>query len=453
VVQARRVAAPRARPSNVTLLGDALERPDAVAAWSVRLFLPLASISIQLSSAALVPLIAVAAFTGFVVLREAPPVRLSVLLSLPLVALAAFAEVDWVIGGYQRPIVVGCCAIWIIVCARASGMGSLTLVRALLDSAALYLLASIALHWLGFPRHSPRIASPASTIGGGARVQFPLDAGLTTPPAVAAVYLTGLAMDIRRPRSRTVLGWTAIAVLSTLYVLVEANGRAAIVATVLALYLGLLAPTFLAVANKVLVPLLIATPFWWLAIQSRVARPMDRIGGAIPLLKRHSALPLDTFEGRTYVWRAIYDHISSLPAGHLLFGWGPDGQLTSHISRFYQQYFLYTSQPATAPAQSTILQQLLDAGVIGAVVLLIVATLTAWRLGRRRLLPDAADRRALAIGTVVLFALAATASVDATLAPATPRGPFWIFAVLAGFFLATPQSKDSEAAGRGIDQA
>jgi hypothetical protein len=432
VVETSRVTSPRVRSSTVARL---LASPETLVLWSTRAFLPVAVVALNMTPAALVPLVVVSAVPAVAVVKRGTPSPLTAPLSLlELGALGVFAEADWALAGYRRPIIVGCCTVWLLLAAAASRVTVLDFVRALLDSIAIYLVANVLLYVVGVRalNASGRVTS-SSSLGGGGRVQFPLDASLSVPPAMAAAYLTALAADLRRRRSR--LGWvtTAVAIVSAVAILAGADSRTSIAVALAGLVLVAFASSKLARANVVLVPLLLLLPVWWVRVEGKIAPAINWIGNNAPGASRHSRYPLETLEGRTYVWRAIFNHLSSLSPRHLVYGYGSDGQVTSHISGYYAQYFRFLAAPGSASAQSTLVQQLLDAGVIGASLLLLVAGLGAWRFGRARFSADTSRRRAGALGTALLFSLAATAAIDRLLVPGTLQAPFLVFALLVGF--------------------
>lgn len=311
--------------------------------------------------------------------------------------------------------------------------------EAILDSAGLYLIASVTAYYL-FSISSPgmdlrfgvQYASTYSFIGPSERVTFPFDIGYTTGAAVAATYLAGYLATIRIAFTPKDL-FRTVAALGAIIVLVASNGR---VATGVALLIGFSAyflPQILTRYARALALTCLLVPFWWPLLVAPLDTPIQVLARSAPYFDRGSATGITSIEGRAPTWEAVLRLAPSLPWQHQLVGYGARGQIRSGAAEDYAYLWDgFVRDSTTISPHNTVLQQYLDGGVIGVGLLLIVVMLALTRLRKAGIEARGTIKRLLISGQIAMFSvLLVTGSVESSLAPGTRAGPFWLFLLIS----------------------
>jgi O-antigen ligase len=117
-----------------------------------------------------------------------------------------------------------------------------------------------------------------------------------------------------------------------------------------------------------------------------------------------------TATGRSFIWRAIYDHLGK-PHFADLFGYGYYGQITSGVSYQYAFLFRYQPIPESASAHNMLLQTILDSGYVGAVVTVALLSVGIWTVSQRYTETLSSWDLATVIGLLVLVLLGTTETV------------------------------------------
>jgi O-antigen ligase len=260
----------------------------------------------------------------------------------------------------------------------------------------------------------------------GTRVTFPLSSGITTPPALAAVYLAGLAAHrrgFRGSRGLFQLGAAATAVI----VLLASNGRAAVAVTLAVVAAALWArPAMVRLAPWVCV-FALCMP---LVVQTISSSAAPVLSAVVPFFDRGVAgSEANTFGGRTPIWKTAIRVYSQEPPLRKVIGYGAAGHITSGAAPRYVRYLRgFLRHPDQGHPHSTALQVLFDSGALGLGALLLLVFRTLRRL---TVLPNGNEHpgsgAARAACVAMLLASACTASTDPLLAPGPSLETFWVF--------------------------
>jgi hypothetical protein len=261
------------------------------------------------------------------------------------------------------------------------------------------------------------------------RIAFPFSSSINEIPYLAAAVLVAVVAMIsirRRPRWYQWLGAAA-----AVFVLLAANNRSSIGFAVFlgsALLLASRATRFVApyvVGTALLAPFLVglANPLIIL-IFSKLPENFIARGGS-------SANTPESFEGRQLVWAGMSrfwtdglpDHLPA--ASSLFFGFGADGHVKSGAYLLIPRSgSLFLLDRSYLHAHNSILQGLLDVGLIGATMLWAVAVLIVYRYGR--------DADLLPIfGVAVMVAMAGV--FEPMLDPGFSFVPVYVLLYLASF--------------------
>lgn len=265
---------------------------------------------------------------------------------------------------------------------------------ALIAALPLYVLANILLDLAGVRSQTGTVgggSSPAqllSFIGlSGLRTGFPLGgasansfgpiAGTTLAVCLAAALSSSLPTG--RPRVgvwRRAAAWVG-ALLAT-YALLRADSRAA-------LFFGLLAAAAVLILGRrrrwlaVLALLVPVSSLIVVVIASAVGEASWAEG-----FTRVQGGSVATASERTLVWQPVFDLIDDAPPD-LLLGYGAFGQIASGVSAGYAGQFTTSGvQARTLSAHNLGLQTLLDVGVVGLVLLVLVMAMTMVSLAQAR---------------------------------------------------------------------
>jgi O-antigen ligase len=263
---------------------------------------------------------------------------------------------------------------------------------------------------------------------------------LVTPPALAAGFLVAVLPMLILAKQRRVYRLACLACAMT--VLLAANSRSAlIVAAVLAAAI-VVRPLWTLRTALILSIVALVAPFAYGAVRATTSAAIAATTSAVPLLSRSGENDAAGLNSRETVWQQTLERYRSLSPTRQAVGHGPQGHIASGASERYA--FLFQRgfiDPVTAGSHSSALQQLLDGGWIGLLLLLggIAATL------RRLTVPGAHDPVMLA-GVGLLMTLAFLGASESVVAPgATPLG-FAILLVLASG--AVPSRPSARSVGR-----
>ncbi len=305
------------------------------------------------------------------------------------------------------------------------------LLTAVLDSLAFYLVVSVLLYYgfgIASPSDSSRIGMPPSSLSWlGSRVTFPLSIGITTPPALAAIYFSGLFPVLRAGQYWYLIGSVAAGV-----VLIASNGRMALVIVALIGGVAYFAPRRLVKWTPALVTTFLTLPLWWPLARILLVPILEFFAKALPYLDRGSPDQFATLQERTFIWEAVWNVVANMPVARWLIGYGADGQRPSGMAEAYSFLFRFLEDPLSGHAHNSLLQQFTDTGLVGTLVWISVLVGIAIRLVKlHRRTTDKAEQLVIASMCAMLVALAGTAASEPSLASGNPREGFWLMLVMA----------------------
>jgi hypothetical protein len=291
----------------------------------------------------------------------------------------------------------------------------------------LYMVANIA-GWLAgiqSPSASVRIGGYETSSGLFAkRILFPFTTSINEAASVAAVYTAILFLWWMSGRRLGRIHWVGIAAM--LFVVVGANSRAPIAVALAVVLIASVAPIAGPRVLQVVAPVAMAVPFYLAVVQPMIDRGA-RLALSNEFLSRDQTF--DDIAGlgtRGPIWSGTLDFWTSRPdAVHRLIGWGPNGHAASGANLFYvdgQDGFL--SDPVALSTHNTLLQQLLDGGLIGLALLVGGIVLT---ISRHASHPTT---RPLALAAV---ALAGCSVFEILLAPGATTTPFFLLLAFTAF--------------------
>jgi len=425
------LAAGRRRRPAVAVEAEAGEPPSQAAFWTVRLFFPLMSAAIVTQGLSVFLLLGMA-FIVLITTRRTGGYGNAL---VPTFALTVLSAIAWIIGfGFTETlsaprlllVFAFALATWcvlLVILQTASRHGSLV-VRALVDSLALYLLVSVAAYYvLGLRSGAEENRLLAtSTLGFGTRVTFPLSYALSTPPFVAAAFLGAALVLWRKISARHRLAYLAASAPAVI-VLLNAANRTPILVAVAVCLVALVAPRLIV---RVALPVALAAltlPLWWSAAQGVIAPALQTLSSSVPFLDRGVVDQYASLQDRANIWRVVTDKAASMDPVQLAFGSGAIGQRPSGLAAGYSSYFGNLGDPLDGSAHSALLQQFTDTGIVGAALLLGIV-LQAGLVLRRS---DDSSTPALAVVYVVL---ATCGAVESALSTGSPSELAWLLPVV-----------------------
>jgi O-antigen ligase len=165
-------------------------------------------------------------------------------------------------------------------------------------------------------------------------------------------------------------------------------------------------------------------PFEYPVIRPGIDAVTSRVSGVAPSLDRGTG-ELSELEGRAFVWRVSISRLGAFPKSNLLLGWGPNGHVESGLSSGYAYRFQGAYEaPRLISPHNSLLQELVDGGLVGAAGLLGAVVVSTRRLTRMRNDPAALA----ALGLVVSISI--SGATENLLAPGSNTLPFAV--LLAG---------------------
>lgn len=319
----------------------------------------------------------------------------------------------------------------LIVCARRYPFPAL--VASLLDGIGVYLVANVLGHLAGLesPVAMNRTFSLESTTG-GLRVFYPFTSGLSTPPALAGIFVACALICLEgRPWRRAL---RIVALGAAIWILFEGNTRTAILICAAVCLAVVFAPRLIARAAVPAVSLTVALPFTYPVLLSILIRPfITSVVAIAPFLSRGNVEKDIELEGRSPLWSNALDYwTGDVDVGHALMGYGTFGHYTSGASGAY----ISGTDPALymLSVHNSAFQQLYDGGVAG-LACLVVAWMAALVVAAKRALIGS---RAHLLALAAMVALLCGGATEVAQAPGYGMETFWI---LAGFVIAVAVSR------------
>ncbi len=308
---------------------------------------------------------------------------------IPAIILLIVIALSYRDGPYMRAAVL--VGVFVLLYIASSVIPRRSAYDSLLAGLVLYLVANILGWVVGMTPPMGRMRESLMATSSPffrSRIAFPFSASVNEVPYIAAaLFVAVIAMVSIRRRP---LWYHWLGAFSAIFVLLAANNRSSIfIGTFvsLALLLGSRATRFLApyvVGTTLLAPFVVglANPFVKfimvdLDLNSFIAR-----GGSVN--------GPESFEGRQLIWSGITrfwsdgfpDHLPAITS--LLFGYGSPGHVKSgaylYVPRSGSTFLLDRTY---LHAHNSMLQGLLDVGLIGAVLLWAVTVLVVYRYGRQ----------------------------------------------------------------------
>lgn len=279
-------------------------------------------------------------------------------------------------------------------------------VTSLIDGVGLYLIANVVGYYaLGLRSPGEALRSGGLESGdGGTRIIYPLATSLNLPPILAAAFLAASLILLERGGKR-VLRFAGAA--AACVVLVGADSRTALVVAVVVAAASLVASRLLRVAAIPVAVGSIVFAFVFPTIARPVVAPaITWLTGLVPSLSRGSVSSSDvSLNGREYIWdKSLEFWGRRTDEFGELFGYGAQGQFESGASRTYAHIFGSAIQnPRMASTHNSVLQQLFDAGVVGAVLLVaaVLACVVLWVVRSRVDEPFASAALAMVLSLTV----------------------------------------------------
>ncbi len=299
-----------------------------------------------------------------------------------------------------------------------------------IDGVGVYLIANVAGYFLlglRSPTQTARLDSALETSSGlfSERIIFPFTQSVVTPPAMAAVFLAGVTPLLLASPHRRYLRIPAA--LCGAVVLVAANYRVPLVLSVVLVSALVLCPRSLSrVAPGVAVAALLL-PFAFTTMEQSVAQVVTVASQAIPSLERDEETS-GTLNGRAAVWEETVRRQRQFEPRHLLFGFGAGGHVESGVSAGYAHLFRGGGflNPLGAGSHNSALQQLVDGGWVGMLLLVASVAATVRRTGRW----GRSDPFGLAASGMIL-AVAVTGATESVLAPGVNALGFSVVVITA----------------------
>ncbi|MFL6088533.1 MAG: O-antigen ligase family protein [Aeromicrobium sp.] len=370
-------------------------------------------------------LLAAVGIVAFIALARRRQVRRPFRVSGPLLVLVAAAAIVLVRNLPAALLLIAIVATVGISLVKTSKEAA---VNSLLDGLALYMFANIAGWIVGLqsPAALVRIGGYESSLLFSERVLFPFTRSINEGSIVAVGYLAALAA-LRFTGHRTGNLHRAGALAAGIVILAS-NSRVAGVMCVVVIAALALADRW---GPRILIGLagaMAVLPLALTRMQPTLDWAAERLATLDVISRGQSAEQISGLGTRGGIWTGAWNYWlqSNLPLSNRMFGWGPNGHVSSGANSSYvagRTGFL--SDTSALTTHSWVLQQLFDAGIIG---VLLLACGLVWLLAR--LLRDE-TLRPLAVATI---GLAVASCLEVSLAPGATTTAFFLvltFAALA----------------------
>jgi O-antigen ligase len=300
----------------------------------------------------------------------------------------------------------------LILLLAAPGWERRMCVMAVTIAPALYVGINVLLYLAGlenpaFPSGVYAQAKMLSIVGiDHERVVFPLASGLNNFGNIAAVALGSTVVLALRSQGRTRLVYGVLVAVSASAVLLT-DARAAFVAPIVAVVAVMLAPVLAAR----LAP-------WFVLAALPLATAAIKVGeslGLSDLLARDRVAGAAASSDRTIIWSQAIEFFSH-PSADFLLGYGAYGHVTTGVSNQYAYLFTGAAR-FEKTTHSFALQALLDLGIVGLAVAVVVLGAVALKLARRLEHGGSERHAALLAMLLTLVLLGATESTPMIYAP------------------------------------
>ncbi|MBT2549612.1 O-antigen ligase [Arthrobacter sp. ISL-65] len=313
-------------------------------------------------------------------------------------------------------------------------------VTSLIDGVGLYLIANVAAYYVLGMRSSAAALRTGGleSADGGVRVLYPLSTSLNLPPIMAAAFLAASLLLMERGGKKA---FRLLAVAAAVTVLVSAESRTALVVAFLIALASLTVPRIL---RGLAVPIALGSVlfvFVYPAISKTLVAPLIAAAtNAIPFLSRASGSSDASLNGREVIWsRSSRFWVEKASDWGQIFGFGSQGQYESGASRTYAHIFGESIRnPYMTSTHNSVLQQLFDGGVIGAVCLVaaVIACLRLWVMRSRINEPYTAAALAASVSLVI------SSVTEVSLAPGMGQETLLVF---VGLLVAACAGEPSES--------
>jgi hypothetical protein len=221
------------------------------------------------------------------------------------------------------------------------------------------------------------------------RIIFPLSSSLNEPPYVAVAFLLAVIAMIKIGRQRRWYHW--LGAFASAFVLLAANNRATFLIAITLSATLVSVPKLMRIAAPYVAGTALLLPF----LLSATAPVINYVAALLQdnnLLSRgRTDFTISEFEGRGPVWTGVVRFFSEQWSteglsgiSSKLFGYGYLGQVSSGAYLFIPKASSqFLRERIYLHAHNSVLQAVLDVGLIGAIVLWSIAVLITYRYGRQ----------------------------------------------------------------------
>lgn len=333
-------------------------------------------------------------------------------------------------------------ALAILACVRRYRYESI--VMSLIDGVALYLVLNVVAFEAGLrsPSAGGRTFGLVSSTG-GERVFYPLTVSLPIPPLMAAMLVAtavGALWGAPWQRALRLAGLAASA-----WIMLSANTRVALIIAVLVGLGVFLWPRLVMRVAPLMAAASMALAFLYPLLVDAVLRPtISAVVSVVPQLSRGNVEGDISLEGRSTIWRAATTFWERhVPFTEALVGYGAQGQQVSGASATYAVSSDPSQSLRSLSTHNSLLQQLYDSGVIGALALLVVVY---WTIAAQAARASGGSSYHL-VGCAASLAAVLGGATEVALSPGYGTETFWMF-----FALAVATSMNSRASQHGEDR-
>lgn len=308
----------------------------------------------------------------------------------------------------------------------------------LFDGVALYLLLNVVLYF-GFGLTSPASelrSTPVGFIGlfGDTRVIFPLTNSLSLPAVLAAGYVVGAPVLLRSAIGRDAHPFIRllrlVAIGAGIVVILSTGSRVAVIACAALGAFTLLRPLLFARWAGAILVCVLLVPFWWFAGQRLLLPLGEALTAESSFFGRSDRNESQTLGNRSGIWNDVMTNMQTKPTPELVFGFGANGHIPAHLVETNAKVFDFLKRPEDASVHNSLLQQLVDQGIVGSIVFVAFLLTTTGSLARRFFTGD--EDRPLALALLLFMTtMGATASTEEFWSTGSPADPFWILLMVA----------------------
>lgn len=309
---------------------------------------------------------------------------------------------------------------------RASALSSLH------DGLGIFLVTSVTLQLSGFWGTLGQTAG-GNVLTGGNRILFPLTSSLVTAPTVAAVYVVAFLPMIKTTSRYQVP--RLLAVVAASYVIIQADRRSALFATVLIAASVMVFPALFRRLAPSLIGLSLATPLIFGMFPGIISSTLRSLTQSLPDSLTRDGESTGTLNGRFGIW-SLATHFYRYEVGGFrqMFGFGTFGNIESGAATLFYSNFSghYRERVLKGNPHSSLLQLLFDGGWIVAIGLATVVIYSAWLMSRRNSTSDVA-------GLAMLTTLALVGLSEASLSPTNAQLTWWTLVIIVTIALSREQ--------------